>query len=133
MVNWVLWFQAFAALLTGIVALGTVFTGLYSTVRGTPQFLSRITGVNGLERRLESVDGKAGQILDDVEKMQDLQYQQAQSYNDLKETVCEELDIPPDERPDSLDTLKIRREVLDDDRTDFTRGASGWSSKVEED
>lgn len=109
------WVQVFGGVVGLLLMVGSLLAAVYSTFRDAPRFVRRLTGVNKLETKVD-------QLLADHLLSQRLQQQQAEAFNELKETVCEEHDIPEGERPDGMDTKKIREELLGDDEPDFTRG-----------
>lgn len=120
------WVQVVGGLLTALLASGGVVTALYSVVRGTPQFIRRATGVDAMETKID-------QLLADHETSRQLQLQQAEAFNDLTETVCEEHDIPPEERPTGMSTTQIRRQLLDQDHPDFKRDSPSSSCSTPRD
>lgn len=110
------WIQVVGGMLSVLLAAGALLAGAYTTLRDTPKFWKRITGYKDVQNSLEGLRA-------DHKVSQELQLQQAEEFNHLSEAVCEQHDIPDGEQP-KMNTLKIRRELLGRDETDFTRGRS---------
>lgn len=112
----ILWLiQLAGGMFSLVLTVATVIGALYTRARQAPRWVRKMTGLN-------SVEEKVDQLLDDHELSQELQLQQAQAFNELKETVCEQHDIPESEYPSGMDTDTIKGELLDDDSPNFTRG-----------
>lgn len=112
------WVQVIGGIASLCLALGAIIGALYSSIRGMPNFLRRMLGIERVEAQLDL-------LLADHEQAKRLSLQQAEAFNELKETVCEEHDIHEDSRPTGMDTDTIRREYVDDDIPDFTRSPDG--------
>lgn len=114
-VSW--WIQNVGGFLSILVSLGIIIGALYSFLRGAPKFVRKAVGLEGIQTVL-------GQLREDHKTTQTIMIAQAESFNDLSKTVCEEHNIPPDRRPARMDVNQMRtelskRETLPDD---FTRG-----------
>lgn len=111
----VLWtLQVAGAFLSVLLGLAAVLTGLYSTLYEAPQFWKRLTGQKQIEDKLT-------QLHQDTRLGQRVQLQQAEAFNELKDTVCQEHDIPEEEHPAGMDTERIERDLLGWEQQDFTR------------
>ena len=119
------WVQVLGGIASLLLAAGGIATAVYSALRGMPRFVRRMLGLERLEAQLT-------RLLTDHEQAKRLNLQQAEAFNELKETVCEEHNIPDDDRPTGMDTDTIRREYLDDDVPDFTRSPDGGRLDVDE-
>lgn len=106
------WLQVIGGVFSLLLMGGGLLAGLYSTVRDAPKFIRRMTGVSKIEQQMDRLHA-------DTITTQELQRQQAEAFNELADVVCEEHDISSKERPDPMNTAKIRRELLDDDAPNF--------------
>lgn len=113
------WVQVVGGALMITTAGGAILAGIYSSARETPVFWRRLTGAKSIE---DKFDEKFDNLRSDHLLSQELQLQQAESFNELSEVVCEEHDIADEERPNKMDTLAIRTELMGREDTDFTRG-----------
>lgn len=108
------WWVSFAGnVVSLLLMMGALVAAIYTTWREAPKFVARLTGVS-------SIESKVDQLLEDHRKAQNLMLQQAQEFNDLARVVGEMHDVPRRERP-FVNPDKIREELMDDDRTNFTR------------
>lgn len=109
------WLQLVGGALTILLAAGAILTGLYTAARDTPNFVKRLTGI-------KSIENKFDQLHSDQLVSQQLQLQQAEAFNELSEVVCDQHDIHESGRPTTMNTEVIRRELMNRDDPDFTRG-----------
>lgn len=111
------WLQAAGAVVSLLMLGGALAASVYATVRETPTFFRRLTGTGRLEDRLDRLHA-------DHRLSQHLQLQQAESYNELIDVVCEQHEIPKGDRPPGMNVHAIREELMGREETDFTRGGS---------
>lgn len=106
------------ALLAGI-ANGVFYLGLFLAFAWD-------LATGGFRARLQAFLG-ISQLRRDHQNTQAFLVGLGRGYNDLKETVSEEHDIPPEERPERMDVIQYRRRLAGEDAVlgeDFYRSGS---------
>lgn len=111
------WIQIVGGALSIILVSGAIIAGIYSTARETPVFWRRLTGAKPIEDKFEE---KFEELRRDHSLSQELQLQQAESFNELSIAVCEEHDVPEENRPPKMDIDAIRIELMGRENMDFT-------------
>lgn len=109
------WVQVVGGVLSLLLSAGAILAALYTSVRDAPSFVRRITGVSHMERKLD-------RLHTDHRMSQHLQLQQAESFNELKDVVCDYHEVPDEDRPPDMDTDVIQTDLMGRDDHDFTRG-----------
>lgn len=118
------WVQVIGGFASLLLAVGAIVGAAYSMIRGMPRWLRRVLGYDDLSHNVHHIEDKIDKLLIDHRLSQHAHLQQAQAFNELKETVCEEHDIPEGGRPPDMDTDAMERELMDRDEPDFYRNAS---------
>lgn len=114
------------ALVDWLVTGGTVASGMVSFLLLVGVVADAVTKgwVRGMARSWLGIDG----LREDHHKTQVFILDLGSAYNDLMKTVCQEHDIPPEERPDYIKTNNYEWLMSDEgelDQGDFRRGGSG--------
>lgn len=108
------WLQVIGGVFSVVLTAGGVVAAIWTTARDAPNFMRRLTGVSKIEAQMD-------RLHNDHVASQELQRQQAEAFNELSEVVCEQHNIDDENRPDGMDTYKIRRDLLREDVPNFRR------------